>query len=84
MTEINLTIPIGVYIPNSSLNFLQLMIARLNNPGMFQSFWEMDEQGVDEESEEEIQSMTTGFFYIHIYGGIQNDKHSGNDKMHGN
>jgi hypothetical protein len=33
------------------------MIARLNNPGMFQSFWEMDEQGVDEESEEEIQSM---------------------------
>ncbi|XP_048731113.1 ankyrin repeat domain-containing protein 49-like isoform X2 [Ostrea edulis] len=31
------------------------MIARLNNPGMFQSFWEMDEQGVDEESEEEIQ-----------------------------
>ncbi|XP_062612984.1 poly [ADP-ribose] polymerase tankyrase-2-like isoform X1 [Saccostrea cucullata] len=32
-----------------------LMIARMNNPGMFQSFWELDEQGVEEESEEEIQ-----------------------------
>lgn len=33
------------------------MIARMNNPGMFQSFWELDEQGVEEESEEEIQSI---------------------------
>lgn len=32
-----------------------LMVARMNNPGMFQSFWELDEQGVEEESEEEIQ-----------------------------
>lgn len=32
-----------------------LMMARMNNPGMFQSFWELDEQGVEEESEEEIQ-----------------------------
>lgn len=33
------------------------MVARMNNPGMFQSFWELDEQGVEEESEEEIQSI---------------------------
>lgn len=40
------------------------MIARMNNPGMFQSFWELDEQGVEEESEEEIQSRKLYLAYL--------------------
>lgn len=40
------------------------MIARMNNPGMFQSFWELDEQGVEEESEEEILSIEVVFVFL--------------------
>lgn len=31
---------------------------------MFQSFWELDEQGVEEESEEEIQSRKLDLAYL--------------------
>ena len=34
----------------------QLLAAKEGDPSRFQSFWEMDEEGVDEESMEEIQS----------------------------
>lgn len=45
-----------------------LMVARMNNPGMFQSFWELDEQGVEEESEEEIQSIELRIQKRRFYG----------------
>ena len=32
------------------------MMAKQNNPSQFASHWEMDEQDVDEATEEEIQS----------------------------
>jgi len=38
--------------------YFQIFAAKRGDPNKFQSFWEMDEEDVDEESMEEIQSKT--------------------------
>lgn len=38
------------------LFFFQIFAAKRGDPNKFQSFWEMDEEDVEEESMEEIQS----------------------------
>jgi len=44
--------------------YFQIFAAKRGDPNKFQSFWEMDEEDVDEESMEEIQSKTIGDMII--------------------
>ena len=47
---------------------LQLLAAKEGDPNRFQSFWEMDEEGIDEESMEEIQSKAaSSLFTSHTF-----------------